>query len=453
MGTHFAVLGGMFYVLYAADTTQAFLFHSLGVQPAMGCVLLAFHLYLSNKRVPAYLMALISLFIYETPFLLFLVAPLLKSLWKKDVLKEGIVHSMIVFLMLGVVFVFRRLMGEGRASALSLGDIAKTSILHMLQGPIVSLGTYLYRPIQAISSLNVEMSIVIILVFVVSTFGFYKLPVSIQIKFSDLWMAVTNANHYRNLPEEIKRLIQMMISGLAALILAYPITFTVRAHAISGRDTRVHFAGVFGSAMLMATIVILLIYLFSHNRYLKTLVIMITSLELALMAGYGFLIQQDYVNAWQYQRQFWTELVKLIPDVNEETVVLVDPEALRDTRQIGANYWNLPRVLYQLYQFPNNKRVPVVHRLEKGWQSSLIEDGKVQVNETTVYSVPAYFGEFDCKNVILIQSENGRLIRRTSISLSGKECLLKPISEPVLPILPHGILYDLMIGDEDFEMN
>ena len=66
------------------------------------------------------------------------------------------------------------------------------------------------------------------------------------------------------------------------------------------------------------------------------------------MTGYGFIIQRDYVNAWQYQRAFWTELLPLIQDAGDYNVILVDPQALKDTRQIGANYWNLPRVLYQL---------------------------------------------------------------------------------------------------------
>ena len=38
------------------------------------------------------------------------------------------------------------------------------------------------------------------------------------------------------------------------LILAYPLTFTVRAYAISGRDTRVHLGAVLGAALLWASI-------------------------------------------------------------------------------------------------------------------------------------------------------------------------------------------------------
>jgi hypothetical protein len=173
----------------------------------------------------------------------------------------------------------------------------------------------------------------------------------------------------------------------------------------------------------------------------------LVALELALLAGYGFVIQRDYVNAWQYQRQFWSELVPLIPDAGQGTVILVDPQALHDTRQIGANYWNLPRVLYQLYNFPGNvTSIPVVNRLEAGWQNTLIgSDGLVQVNAVTVYSVPGYYGEYDPHNTILIQAEGGHLVRVESVVIDGQEYALKPVSAPVLPGLPRGFLYDLMI--------
>ena len=231
------------------------------------------------------------------------------------------------------------------------------------------------------------------------------------------------------------------------LILAYPLTFTVRAYAISGRDTRVHSAGALGAAVLVASVAMFLIYLTNGSRWRRLANILI-SLELACMAGYGFVIQRDYVLAWQYQREFWTELVPLIPDAGEGTLILVDPAALHDTRQIGANYWNLPRVLDQIYTFPVEMNpVPTVHRLEKGWQGTLVAAaGRFQINGTTVYSVPGYYGEYDPGNIILIQSENGRLVRRQTVTLDGKVYTLKPVTGSLLPTLPHGFLFNLMIA-------
>jgi hypothetical protein len=165
------------------------------------------------------------------------------------------------------------------------------------------------------------------------------------------------------------------------------------------------------------------------------------------MAGYGFVIQSDYVRAWQLQKHFWAELLPLISDAGDGTIILVDRAALTDTRQIGANYWNLPRVLMQFYDFPEDMQsVPVVHRLETGWENSLLDPkGRFRVDASTTYSVPDYYGEFEPDNVILIQSEDGQLLRRKTITFSGREYLLKQPTDPVLPGLPHGFLYNLLL--------
>jgi hypothetical protein len=230
------------------------------------------------------------------------------------------------------------------------------------------------------------------------------------------------------------------------LAAAYPLTFTVRAYAISGRDTRVHSAGVAGAALLIASFALLLIFLTNGSNWRK-LVNVLVSLELALMVGYGFVIQRDYVMAWQYQQKFWTELLPLIPDAGDGTIVLVDPAALQDTRQIGANYWNLPRVLGQLYIFPEEEtNIPVVYRLQEGWQNSLVAgDGQFLISSATVYSVLINAGEHSSQNTILIQAENGHLVRREDIELNGLDYQLKPFTEPVLPDLPQGLLYELLI--------
>jgi hypothetical protein len=166
--------------------------------------------------------------------------------------------------------------------------------------------------------------------------------------------------------------------------------------------------------------------------------------------GYGFVVQSDYVRAWQLQKDFWRELLPLIPDAGDGTVVLVDRVALTDTRQIGANYWNLPRVLDQMYVFPNDATAPRVHRLETGWQDNLLApDGSLQVNASSVYSVPDYFGNFDRKNVILISGKDGQLVRPDSVTLNGQDVALKPVGEPVLTTLKPGFLYNMLISPEE----
>jgi hypothetical protein len=444
----FALLAGLGYLLYSADTTQAFLTHSLGLQPSIMLIMLALHSYLSNKRILAYGLAIIVFFSYETPFLLFVAAPMLKKTWNKALLKEILWHVVVLIGMLGFIYIFRASIGEGRVGNLGLKDMLITPILHVLQGPVVSMGTFAYRPYQTIRSFNVEIGLAVLVSFAVFIWIISRLSVTTQVDIKDLWRAVKDPFVRRALPEDIKSLGRFFITGIIMLVAAYPLTFTVRAYAISGRDTRVHAAGVAGAALLVASFALILIYL-THGSNWRKLVNVLISLELALMVGYGFVIQHDYVLAWQYQREFWTELLPLISDAGDGTIVLIDPAALHDTRQIGANYWNLPRVLNQLYIFPEDRaNIPVVYRLENGWQDFLVAgDGQFLINSITVYSVIINEGEYQPANTILIQAENGQLVRRADVELNGQDYQLKPFSEPILPGLPHGFLYPFLITE------
>jgi hypothetical protein len=313
----------------------------------------------------------------------------------------------------------------------------------MVQGPLVSLGTFVLRPVQALQSLNPEITLAILVVFVVLALVLWRLAVPSTLGLSALWQQI---HVHESLQEPVKMLGRMAVTGTALLILAYPLTFTVRAYAISGRDTRVHAAGAAGAAIIVGCAAYFLLML-AHGRW-RWVVNLLLAFFFALMAGYGIVIQNDYVRAWQLQRQFWAELLPLISDAGDGTVILVDRVALTDTRQIGANYWNLPRVLMQLYEFPAGMQsVPVVHRLETAWENSLLgADGLVHVNASTTYSVPDFYGDFAPEQVILIQAENGHLVRRETITLKGKEYHLKPISNPSLPRLPHGFLYNMLIA-------
>ncbi len=437
-----ALLSSLAFVLYAADTTQAFLTHSLGLQPSVLLILLAMHCYLSDWRFLSYTLAFIVLFGYELPFVIFAAVPLFKPNWNKYLLKELFLHGLILAIMLGSIFTLRSYIGENRVAGLTLQQLATTPILHMIQGPLVSLGTYVLRPIQALQAINAEIAVVALVVFVALIFILWRLDIKSGPGLSTLWRKIRS---HEPLPDTIKLLWHMAVTGAVMLILAYPLTFTVRAYAISGRDTRVHAAGAAGAAILIGCVAYFLLIL-ANGRW-RWVVNLTLAFFFALMAGYGFVIQSDYVRAWQLQKQFWVELLPLIPDAGDGTVILVDRAALTDTRQIGANYWNLPRVLMQLYDFPDGMEfVPVVHRLETGWENYLLgPDGRFQINAKTTYSVPGYFGEFEPDNVILIQSDDGQLVRRKTIMLGGQEYLLKQLTDPVLPNLPHGFLYNLLL--------
>jgi hypothetical protein len=448
-GRPLALLSGFAYVLFSADTTQAFLTHSLGIQPSITLIWLAIHCYLSDRKLLAYLLAFIVLFCYELPFPLFLAAPLFLRPWNKSLLKRLIRHALILAAMLLAVYLLRMAIGEGRTADLTAQELLVTPFLHMLQGPLVSLGSYLYRPFLAFHAIDLELALVMVPVFLLIYFYLYRTIKEFpEVDLNLLARSFKDPEVRKQLPQEVSSLGKLFITGVVMLVLAYPLTFTVGSMTIlNGRGTRVHTAAVAGAAILVGAILLLALLLTLSSRFWRILTRLALAAGIALLTGYGFIIQRDYVNAWQYQRAFWTELLPLIQDAGDYNVILVNPQALQDTRQIGANYWNLPRVLYQLYDFPSDPSIsPVVHRLESGWEDRIVNyNNEFDVDASTVYSVPSFYGEYATHDIILIQSENGQLVRRDSVVIDGVTYRFKPVTAPVLGSLPRGFLYSLLI--------
>jgi hypothetical protein len=451
----FALAGALAYVFFSADTTQAFLTHSLGLHPSLTLLLMGFHAYLSKRIGLAYSLVFVILFSYETPFLVFLAAPLLPAaLAAKNLSRETffklVRHGLILGVILVAVFALRWSVGEGRVSGLSGLDLITIPLTHMLQGPIVSLGTYFLRPIQALQNLSLDVLLMMVGAF---PFLFWFLSSSQDSQPGSPAEPPLPSKPVKSLRalaspvfQSIASLRSLFAAGFIMLVMAYPLTFTVRAYAISGRDTRVHAAAVVGAALLGACASAVLEETARHFGK-KRLASLLLSGLFALLAGYGALIQKDYVAGWALQRDFWRELTPLIADVEEGTVVFIEPSGLVNPRQIDANTWNLPRILNQLYIFPADwKNPPRVYRLAENWQNHLVtDDGNFQINVLTSVAPPSLYGQFAPAQVIFIHTDSGRLVRRdTPLPLGDQQFALKSQGQDNLSALETGFLYALM---------
>ncbi len=452
------LLGGLAYVLYAADTTQAFLTYSLGLQPSLTCLLLAAHAYLSGRLWLTYPLASLTLLTYETVFPVALAFPLLVELPRRKWVRASLRHAALCVLILLAVVGWRLAVGENRVGELTVFQAVATPVLHMIQGPVVSLGTYLYRPIQALQAMNLEIAIVSSLylaLFVVLAAWLRRAgPMWDVGALRQAWAGTGGRQPlvkrmqrvWQTLPKGAQVLLRLAAAGLVMLVLAYPLTFTVRAYAISGRESRVHAAGIVGAAVVIGSLMLASLTIPRRGPVLAAAM----AIWVGLLAGFGFVVQRDYVLGWQYQRQFWAELLPLIADAENGTAVLVDPSGLPDTVHIGANTWNLPRVLEQLYEFPQSWSTPPrVFRLVPGWEHRLVsETGLFQLNGATVTAPVSVLDRYPSRNVILIRTDGGLLARQTTpLRIPGGEFSLKPRGQPVLATLPRGPLYSLLLSE------
>jgi hypothetical protein len=430
----FALVGGLAFGLFCADTTQAWLTRSFGLQPALILLLLAFHTYFARRKALAYLLAGLILVVYETPFPVFFAAPLLETTWDRKWLKAALTHGLILTIILGVVIGVRWLAGESRVGGLDGAAALLTPLAHMLSGPLTSLKMMLSRPYQAARHLKPEMLSALLVSFPVLT--------------AALWASYTGAERlpgaslarrWAACQTDARPLGRLALFGLAALILAYPLTFTIDPHIADGRDARVHLAAVVGVAVLLACAGTLALLL--AQRFLRKIVAAsILAAYFALLLAYGFVIQGDYALAWQMQRQFWSQLAPLVGDAADGTVILVEPSVPRATGQIGVITWSTPRVLAQLYHFPVTwQNPPRVYRLEPGWEQTLAAaDGQFQINGQNSFIPEAMFVTLPSTNVIFLETGAGRLFRRTDpLVLNGQEYPLRqPLSAGEPPFVP-----------------
>ena len=457
------LVAGVAYVLYSADTTQTYLTLALGLHPGITIFLVAAHAYMSNKKWLSYVLAPLMLLTYETIYPVFFALPLLTGVAVPQRRRDFVNHIAFAGGILTLFAVWRLFVGDDRISGLGLKDAIIIPVTHMVEGPIVSLGTYLYRCVQTLRSLDLEVA----LISALGIAGFAWLLSSVDLGASalsrdKLFEAIAQirqragwrralAEAYARLPGETSSLVKSAFAGAVMLVLAYPLTFTVRAYAISGRDTRVHAAGVLGAAVLVGSVALILLHV-ANAVGRRRMVTLGLATWLGLLAGFGFVIQRDYRLAWTYQRQFWTSLVQLIPDVSEGDSILVEPQGLLDTRQIGANYWNLPVVLGQIYDFPKDWHDPVwVYRLTESWQQGILgRDGELTLNAATAFAPPDTFRDVDPSSAILIETENGNLRRKSGpMEIGGSQVTFKETQVQGQPPYPPGFLYRYLIQQTD----
>jgi hypothetical protein len=446
--SEFAILGALAFCLFTADTTQIYLTHLFGMEPSLLFFILATLSYLSDKRFLSYLFITASLLTYETIFPVFLVVPLLGKKWDSRLFREFVKHSLILFVLFFVDYLLRAVTGGSIVSGFVFPDVITIPIVHMFQGPLVTIGTFFYRPIQTILALDTKLGILLIVIF-----PLMALLLS-RIKPDHGYEAIPIKHFFHkkqilSLPENWADLFKLAIIGLMMLILAYPLTFTVRAYAISGRDTRVHVAAVIGASILFASISVILLNLI-RRAWLKNLMVYGLAAFITLWMGFGLVVQKDYVLSWQYQRAFWSDLVSLIPDVSDGTVILVDPTGLEDVRQIDANTWNLPRILNYIYAFPADwKVIPRVYRLIPGWEKrTAVGEIFFQVNDANVVSADYFYTMVESTQVIVIETAGGRLSRRVEpLMAGGIEYPLKLPDEGEVGNFGKGILFDYLIVD------
>ncbi|AFY93875.1 hypothetical protein [Chamaesiphon minutus] len=465
----FAITGALTFCLFPADTTRDYLTHSLGIQPSLTFLLLALHCYTSGKIKLAYSIVFLSLITYEPVFTVFFAAPLFDREWNSKLPKILFRNAVILLGLIILILIVRRILGEGQVSQFGIQSIVLL-ILNPIIGSITSLTMLVYRPLETLLKFNTEWLLCLLAFISLACLFYYLKSESLHKVFS--LRGLVRSKRFLKMPDALKPYAKPMLTGLAALMLAYPLAMTSYGFAISGRTTRVHVAAIIGTSILSACICsAILVTASRYNR--RRLAALGLAGFFALLVGFGLRVQQDYQLMWQHQRGFWSDVVRLCPDLTEGTVIFVEPSGLRDTRQpvpfrpsrgvsdpkqIKALEWELPQVLSNIYQFPASWQLkPKAYRLQSDWQDKILSDRNLFRVSTAipVINEDEMNREIESTNVIFLETKSDKLTRRTEpLTIGNRQFKLKQQTRAGLPPFEKKYLYNYLIqspGDRSID--
>ena len=457
----FTWTGTLTFCLFPADTTRDYLTHSLGIQPSLAFLLIAFHCYLSKFKKLSYLIVFLCLVSYEPLVTVFFVVPLLNRKWDAKLPQELVKHSLILIAVIVGAGILRKLFGENQISNFTPQSIALL-IFNPIVGPLTSLAMLIYRPIETLFKLNGELLLFCLPMTLVLSYLLFRLKLTPLAQMFSL-RSFDRAKRFSRIPDIFKPYAKPLVTGMSALILAYPLAMTTFGFATSGRTARVHVAAIFGTSILAACLCSILLAVASKYGRKRLATIGLAGF-FALLVGFGLRVQQDYQLMWQHQRGFWTDMVRLCPDLTEGTVIFVEPTGLRDTRQpipfresrgvadpkqIKGIEWELPHVLAHIYQFPAQWNwKPRTYRLQSNWQSKIAAERNLLHVSAAIdwITEPEMQREVASTNVIFLETTNGRLTRRTKPLIIGdRQFALKQPSISGLPPFEKKYLYNYLI--------
>ena len=475
----FAVTGALAFCLFPAHTVQIWLTAALSIQPSLTFLLLASHCYLSGRKKLSYLLILATLFCYEPFFPLFLAVPLLKQKWNSRLVRELVRHALVMGGLFFCVIALRKLQGESRVADLDILSAIGTSIKAMLMGPIVSLTSFLSRPLETLGALggnerNVgELWLFLLLSF--AGFAWILSRLNLVTSGKALPLTTTINSNSKVLPpkttEFLNSLAKLALVGAMMLVLAYPLNIKHSVTNVNDLVSRIHVAATVGASIVCACVCSAILFLGATYR-MKRVAIAIIAAFFALLVGFGVMVQQDYRLAWQYQRAFVTDVVELAPDLDDETILFIDPTGFRDPKYLKAFENGYPMLnstlmfskIYPAISTPKkySKWFNAYILMSPNWKETMIVDGNsFRLNESMRPVIWGRFQEqwkskgyrtFASSELILVEAKNGQLTRRTDpLVIDGKEFPLKkkPATNP--PLLKNAPIYDYLIKSPDEE--
>jgi hypothetical protein len=437
------LLAGIAYILFPADTTRPFLTHQHILEPSITFMLIASNMYLGGgrwRRIFSYAVAVLCLFTYESAILPFLAIPLLESDQKRRWILRWIAHMAVVTVLTMAVFEIRRLCGEPRAidASTSAAEIISRIVKGSFIGPAIAMYSFWFRFPEGWRDFFREP---IFRTMVIA--GAVAFAVAIKWVMSDRKPADGDRS------TEISGTIKAIGFGIVALMASYLFSFThYPPQDVEGGGTTVHLAAAIGAAALFAGLANLVVYPLRRcgKGWIGPIVV---AIYLGFMLPVMIDEQTGYAIIWQQRQHYFSQVIKLCPDLGEHTTVICQGRMPVTLHYAPVNTWSDYQILQQAYRLPTQNNPPP--RLldfpdiatNQNWdrQVQWRADGKLYFNPP-----PFGVGVDDAleqgDTILLVANSRGQLQRIDgTIQVAGRPFLLRPYTHPGKVPFPRLPLY------------
>jgi hypothetical protein len=341
------------------------------------------------------------------------------------------------------------MLGESTVVDLKILSTLQILIHQVIFGPLISFGMFFVRPWQVIFPFRLTNFLILLF-----TLPILYLIISLMTKklFSQRSVEIKTQRL-----QEIKKI---LLIGSAMTILAYPIAITLDVNFTDGRASRVHFAAVFGIALIISSLWSLILNQIPQKLIWKNIAVFLISLHISFLFVFCINVQHFYALSWKYQQAFWSDVITLSPDLNQGTFVLVQAPNLQWGKQINPFDWSVPSVLGSIYDFPKDwKYPPRLYILDsntnniEGWKSMIDKNNEFLLSNKNG-SLRYYYDweperKVDAKDIILLVEENNQLVRKSFLELSNGNLISLKQKNDKIPLQKYkkSVLFNRLIDD------
>jgi hypothetical protein len=438
-----AFLASLIFVLYPADTSRQIIMHQCATLLPMCICMYAILLYARGRQLTSYVVAALTLLIYESTYFPFLLAPLFTLRKRPLALSSALRHVGLFFAVAGGMFLIRIFLGESRTQEVSGSFFTgfPKLLMALCIGPLSSGFLLLQRPIDAYMHGQPGHWFIMIVSAAVTAFCFGRLSkydLKDNVSFS-VWP-------------------WLIASGCLAWTMSYLLDFRPDYFppVVSiGRLSAVHEVGAFGCAVAFAGVFSSLDQ--AWKQPLRRAAHFATVAIAAGLCGFGYEIQlSEYVASWHQQREFWRELVPLIQDITPGEVVVCAfdkeledisaPRGLSQLNQAMYNYFAFPRFL----TLPARQtRPPTLHSYFSYTRVEVI-DGILTIKSP--FFDQKFWAKVPGGEVIFIKVGKARIERISGeINLQGYRVFAKPPNGPFGKVEFTKLFHELFEGASEIK--